>query len=266
MRWLKAIAIFLLAGAAAAPAAADVPIPPGEERFKLNIGTIVARPESTLRLDGQARGRDVDLEETIGLDRDVTTLDVELSWRFAARHRFGLRAFQLKRDAERAISETIQLEDQVIPVNTTLAAESRTTLVLADYRYSFVKNPRLEFAGSIGVLAGRYQFEFGATSPAVDIDRSATVPAPVLGARLDYFFTTRWTGSVYGHGAAYNIGDVDARVYYAGVSTEYMITRHIGLGVGFDLIGINLEVERSGFRGEIDLRTQNVSAFLQARF
>src|SRR5687768_1913251 len=55
MRCLKVIGTCLLANFAGAPwAAADVPIPPGEERFKLNIGTIVARPETTLRLDGQA--------------------------------------------------------------------------------------------------------------------------------------------------------------------------------------------------------------------
>jgi hypothetical protein len=227
---------------------------------------VVARPDSTVRVDGQVRGTDVDLEQSVGLDKDVTTLELELSWRFAAKHRIGLRTFQLKRDAEKAIDETIVIRDQVIPINTSLRTESTTTLAFADYRYSFIRNPRMELAGSVGVLAGRYEFEFDASSPVVDIDRSATVPAPVLGARLDLFFTPRWTGSVYANGAAYEFNNVDARVYYAGVSTEYMITRHLGLGLRFDLLGINLELEKSGFRGEIDLSTQNVSAFLQARF
>jgi hypothetical protein len=244
----------------------DGPIRSGEERFKFNLGGVLARSDTSLRLDGQTRGREFDLEDTLGLDKDRNTLDLEATWRFAARHRIGVRGFQLKRDAERTINETLQIEDRSFPINTTLRAESTTTFLLADYRYSFLKSERMELAGSLGVLGGRYEFRFQGSGSQTDVNKKITVPVPVIGARLDYFITPRWTASVFGQGIAFNIGDVDARAYYAGVSTEYMITRHIGVGAAYNLMGINLELEKSNFRGEIDLRTNNLTGFIQARF
>lgn len=270
MRWLRFLGVSTGCGAALSiPAhAQDGLIRPGEERFKFNLGTVLARSDTSLRLDAQStRGREFNLEDTLGLDKDRNSLDLEATWRFAPKHRIGVRGFQLKRDAERSINQTLQIEDRVVPINTTVRAESETTMLLADYRYSFLKSERMELAGTVGVVGGRYKFEFRSTGGSqIDTTREVTVPVPVIGARLDYFFTPRWTGSLYGQGMAYNIGDVDAKVYYAGVSTEYMITRHIGVGAAYNLLGVNLELDKSRFRGEIDLKQNNLTGFIQARF
>jgi hypothetical protein len=252
--------------AASAGQAAEGFIPPGEERFKFNLGGLLYRSETDVRFDGSVGGRQFELEDSLGLDRDRSTLSGQIIWRFASRHRLGLRAFQVKREAERAIDEELRIEDRVVPINTVLRAESRLQFFTADYRYSFVKSPQMELAGIIGVFGGRYRFRFEASNPQIDIERNTTAPMPVLGVSLDWYLGPRWTVSAYAQGMDLDLGSVDARVYNVGLSTEFMLTRHLGLGVAYNLDSVRVDVDKGSFDGRVDLTGGSLIGYLQARF
>lgn len=262
-----ATCLVLLAGAAASAGhAADGFIPPGEERLKINLGTLLYRSETDVRIDGATRGTEFELEDVLGLERDRSTLSGQIIWRFASRHRLGLRAFQVKRDAEHEIDEELRIEDRVVPINTTLRAESRLQFFTADYRYSFVKNPRMELAGIIGVFGGRYRLSFEASNPQIDIEKNTTAPIPVIGASIDWYLGPRWTVSAFAQGMDLDLSSVDARVYNLGLSTEYMLTRHLGLGVAYNLDSVKVEVDKGSFDGRVDLTGGSLTGYLQARF
>jgi hypothetical protein len=241
-------------------------IPPGEERFKFNLGTLLYRSETEVRIDGAQRGTSFELEDRLGLDDERTVLSADFVWRFAPRHRLGLHVFQVKREEQRAIDEELRIEDRVVPVNTVLRAESRMQFFVADYRYSFVKNPRMELAGVVGVFGGRYRFSFEASNPQINIEKDVTAPVPVLGAALDWFITPRWTASAFAQGMEFDLGEVDARVYNLGLSTEYMLTRHLGLGVAYNLDSVKVDVDKGSFHGRVDLSGGSLIGYLQARF
>jgi hypothetical protein len=241
-------------------------IKPGEETFKVDLGGILNRNNTTLRLDSSSgQSREVNLEDT-GLKQDSTSLFGEATWRFAANHRIGIQTFAIQRTATKTTTQTIQLGDNVVPAGTTLSAESKSRFLIADYEYSFIKNDRLELAGLVGVYGSRFSFNFNATTPVTNVDKSTDVPLPVLGARLDFFVNPRWTISLLGEGLKMKIGDVDGRLYYAAISTDYMLTRHFGLGIGYSLADLQVDVTKGDFNGHIGWRMNSLLGYAQAKF
>lgn len=238
----------------------------GEETFKINLGGMITQNNTSLRLDGSSgQSREVDLEDA-GLSDDSTGFLGAATWRFASKHRIGLQTFSIERSGTKTITQTIELGDNVVPAGTGLSAESEAQFLIANYQYSFIKNDRLEVAGMIGLYGARYKFNFDATNPVINVDKNTDVPLPVLGASLDYFVNPRWTVSLFVEAMKIEIGDVDGRLYYAGVSTDYMITRHFGLGIGYAFSDLQADVTKGDFEGRIDWRMNSLFAYAQARF
>jgi hypothetical protein len=124
----------------------------------------------------------------------------------------------------------------------------------------------MELAGIIGVFGGRYRFRFEASNPQIDIEKNTLAPVPVLGASLDWYLGPRWTISAFAQGMDLDFSSVDARVYNIGLSTEYMLTRHFGLGVAYTVDSVRVDVERGSFDGRVDLTGGSLIGYLQARF
>ena len=241
-------------------------IKPGEETFRVKLGGIINESNTSLRLDGSSgRSREVNLEDA-GLEKDSAGFLGEATWRFAANHRIGIQTFAIQRSGSKTTAQDIQLGDNVVPAGTTLSAESKSRFLIADYEYSFVKNDRLELAGLVGLYGARFKFNFNATSPVTNVDRSTDAPLPVLGASLDFFVNPRWSVALFGEGMKIKIGDVDGRVYYAGISTDYMLTRHFGLGIGYSLADLKVDVAKGDFSGRIGWRMNSLFGYGQARF
>jgi len=258
--------VFGLSLTGSAMAEEDV-IAPGEETFKINLGGIINNTNSKLRLDGASgRSAEIDLENVTGLDNSFSSFLTAATWRLASRHRIGLEVFAVRRSASKTVNQTLQLGDTAISAGTTVSTETKSQFFITNYQYSFIKNSKLELAGLVGFYGARFKFDFDATSPATHVDAHTTAPLPVLGLSLSYFVTPRWTASVFAEGLKMKIGDVDGQVYYAGVSTDYMFTRHFGVGIGYSLADLKVDVDKGDFHGEVNWRMASLFAYAQARF
>jgi hypothetical protein len=238
----------------------------GEETFTVNLGGVINQTNTTLRLDSSSgSSREVDLEDA-GMNEDSASFLGAATWRFAAKHRVGIQMFTLQRSGSKTTTEAIQLGDTVVPAGTELSAESKAQFFILNYQYSFIKNDSLELAGLVGLYAARFKFNFNATSPAIDVEKSTDAPLPVLGARLDYYVNPRWTVSLSGEAMKMKVGDVDGRVYYALLSTDYALTRHFGVGIGYSLADIQLDVDKGDFHGRVNWRMNSLLGYAQVRF
>jgi hypothetical protein len=262
------MSLVVLAGAGASAAhAQEALIPPGTEAFKLNLGGIVTTNNTSFRLDGTGgRGSDIDLEGLTGLDEGVSTFFASGTWRFAPNHRLSLLGFQVERDRALNIDRTITIGDTVIPINTNLKTETKTQFFIVNYEYSFIRNESMELAGLLGLYGANFKYKFTANNPIVDIDKSTTAPLPIIGLKADFFISPRWTVSLFGEGMGFKVGDVDGSMYHVGASTDYMITRNWGVGLGYQLADLKVDVTKSDFNGHLTWRMDGYYAYLQARF
>jgi hypothetical protein len=246
----------------------DAMIPGGTERWTFRLGGIVNTNNTSFRLDGSSggRGTDIDLEDTTGIKSNLSSVLASGTWRFASNHRIGVDYFQVDRSNTKAIDRTITIGDNVIPANTVLSTDNKATFFITNYQYSFLKSENVELAILGGVYAANLKFNFTANSPIVNIDRSSWAPLPVFGLSADFFLTPRWTATLFGEGLKLKVGDIDGSIYYVGASTDYMFSRNWGVGIGYRLTDIKVDLDKGNFRGHVGWRTDGYVAYLQARF
>ena len=263
---VRALAAIMLA--TAVPALADEgPIRGGTEKFKLNFGTILNQNDTSLTLHGpQGRGVEFGLEEATGLQKDRWSTLASGTWRFAPNHRVGFQSFSTRRHAQKVIDRELVIKDEVIPVGTSLETTSKTDFLIVNYQYSLMRDERVELSAMAGIYGARFRYTFDSTNPPRDIDAKTTAPLPMFGIALDTFLTPRWTVSTFFEGLYLKVGDVKGRIAYIGLSTDYMITRHFGIGLGVNAVSVGADVTDDGFTGSFDWRSQSFFAYGQVRF
>jgi hypothetical protein len=247
--------------------AQEGPIRGGTEKFKLNLGTILSQSDTSLMIQGpQGRGVEFGLEGVAGVQRDRWSTLASGTWRFAPDHRVGFQSFTMKRSGRKVIDQELIIKDEVIPIGTELQSSSKTQLFILNYQYSLLRDDRIELSAMAGIYGARFKFAFDSTNPPRDIDAKSTAPLPMFGIGLDTFITPRWTVSTFFEGLVLKVGDVKGGIGYFGLTTDYMLTRHLGIGLGFNAVTISADVTQDDFRGGFDWRTNSLFAYGQVRF
>lgn len=262
------LSVAFIAAAFAAPALAqEGPIRAGTEKFKLSLGTILSESDTTVRIDGpNRRGVEFGLEGVAGLQRDRSSLLTSGSWRFAPDHRVGFQSFNTRRHSEKTIEQDLVIKDQTVPAGTKLDTTANTDFLIFNYQYSLLRDDRIELAAMAGLYGARFKFGFNSTTPPRDISSSTTAPLPMFGVSLDTFITPRWTVSTFFEGLLLKVGDVKGSISYIGLSSDYMLTRHFGLGLGLSAVKVGVDATKNDFTGTFDWRSQTFFAYGQARF
>ena len=258
-----------LGAALAAPAFAEEgPIRGGTEKFKLNLGTILSQNDTSLRLEGPGgRGIEFGLEGSNGVKRDTWSTLVDGTWRFKPNHRVGFQSFSTRRENTRVIEQERVIDDQTIPAGTELKTSAKTSFLVANYQYSLLRDDRVELSAMAGIYGARFKFGFDSTNPPRNIESKTTAPLPMFGISLDTFITPRWTVSTFYEGFALKVEDVKGSISYIGLSTDYMLTRHFGLGAGISAVHISADVSKdSGAEHSFDWRSNNFFVYGQFRF
>jgi hypothetical protein len=266
VRRVAAASVGALAIAASSVAGAQEFIKPGTETFTFQAGGIITEDSTSVRIDGPVRGTELHLGDLLGLDSSSGSYYLAGAFRFASRNRLAVQYINYKRSGSRQIDQAIEIGGEVIPIDTNLSAEVRQQLFVVNYGYSFVKTDQVEVAVLLGLYGAKYDFKFDANKPVVAISESTTVPLPMIGAVIDWYVTPRWTVTLSGEGMKARVGDVDGTAWNAGLSTDYMLWRNVGIGIAANAIGANVDITKSGFTGALDTRTEFVRAYVQLKF
>lgn len=239
----------------------------GDETFTINLGGIVNQFDSSVRLDGvSTRGTQIDLEGN-GLDENLSSFEASGTWRISERNRVDAMYFGAKRSASRTSTRDITVDGETIPAGSTVSAEAKADFLLFDYRYSFYKSDAWEFAGVLGLYGGN--FDFSVSGPGITggtVSESTTVPLPLIGLSADWYLQPRWKISSTLAGMAAEIGDVDGSMTVFTLSTDFMFTRNLGMGMSYLYTNLDVDVTKSGFNGNINFGNNAVLLYATAKF
>ena len=248
------------------PVQADDFIKGGDEAFTFNLGGIVNQFDSSVRLDGTvSTGTEINLEGN-GLDENLTSFMASGTWRFTERNRISAMYFGADRSGSRTSDRTITVGDQVIQPGT-VSAETQIDFLLLDYRYSFYKSDAWEFAGALGFYGLNFDVSVSGTGLiGGTVSESTTVPLPLIGLSADWYIQPRWKVSSTLLGMQADIGDVDGSITVFTLSTDYMFTRNLGMGVSYLHTNTDVDVTKSDFNGNINLGNNAVLLYATAKF
>ena len=261
-----ALALSLACGSALAQGS------PYDETFQVNLGGIVNRWDTSVRLDGTTRrGTNINLEDA-GLDKSLSSFEAGFSWRFFRRHRLDMDYFTAKRTGSRDFATEIDIGDQVFPIGATVSAEQKTQLFDVNYRYSFFQAPQAEYAFLFGFYGGNFKYTIDAVGNSATNTLTAhrsvstTLPLPLLGLSGDWYLDPRWRLGGQIAGIKAKIGDVDGHVYRGSLWTEYMFMKNVGLGGRYSYTNINADVDKDSFNGSLGSKTSAFSLYAKLAF
>ena len=243
-------AITLLASclvlAATTPASAEEAEPNrgSKDRFSISVGTFLVRFDTTVRVDSETlgRGTEIDLEEDTNLDREQTDVRLDGYYRIGKRHRLDYGAIFFSREASRTIDRTIQFGDTVFDVNGFLSTRFKNDVLKLAYRYSFVRNPRVEAGLTLGVSA--FVVDLGMTGETAgggavsEETEDFVAPIPVLGLHADVALGKSWFFRTAGEFFDVSIDDREGSLSDVRAAFDWYPFKHVGFGVGFNRLRI----------------------------
>lgn len=194
----------------------------------------------------------IDLENTFGLDSETAVFRVDALLRFGARkrHRLDFSYVGYYRSEEKTLTEGIEVGGRPIAPGTVLDSKLDFALFRFSYTYALLQNKRV----GVGIGLGAYvaPVTYGADVRAANRSSglesySTTLPLPAIALRGDFqlvpkLFLVSELDFMYLDVAGLRAGLLDLRL-----ALEYQPWKHLGLGVGFNLMGFNLQsTDRSG--------------------
>jgi hypothetical protein len=228
------------------------------EKFGANIGVFISAVDSTLRF-GSGIGVDLDVEDFLGLDTSNTVFRADALWRFTAnrRHRVDFSWFSLNRSGDTNALDDIKVEvdgeEIVIPAGTELESFLDFDIYQLTYCYSFFQDDRIDLAAGLGLYVMPINFGFKATG-IIDEEgeESFTAPLPVVSLSMDIALTPQWFIRTGGQVFYLEYEKFTGSIMKFDAALEYNPWEHVGIGVGFDTLGVRVEAEGEDWPG-IDL-------------
>src|SRR3990172_2721023 len=216
----------------------------------VSLGGFATHFNTTARVDSDrvaGSGTDIDLEDDTGLTRDRNDLRLDGYWRFARKHRLEFGVISISRDANRVINRTLEFGDTVFDVGGSITTEFNTDIYKLAYKYSFVRNPRIDAGISFGLSTYRIEtslsgngtvyFPDGSASTALTQEtKRVLAPIPALGGHADVKLGGNWyfNGSV--EYLKVNVSGVEGTFTDARADFDWYPFEHFGFGGGYNWV------------------------------
>ncbi len=264
---LVAAALLLLGGCAGIP---DLPVPDNptlNDRFFLGAGGFYARLSTEARLDSGALGVGamVDFEDTLGLESDLVVPIGTARFRLTDRWRIELEYFQIDRESSGTAGVEIQWGDQVFPVDTGLLALYDVSVLRLSLGYAFFRRRDKELGVALGVHGTRIEAALEDSAGNGD-EGKLLAPLPVLSLYGGIALTDRWSVGMHVDAFSLEYEQYSGRVLSNAIDLIYRPLRHVGLGLGYRDLFVDLEADNSDFRGKVESDTRGPVAFLSLNF
>jgi hypothetical protein len=218
--------------------------------FSVSLGGFFMNFNTSAKLDPDAggEGTDIDLENDFDLDPRITRGRLDGYWRFARKHRVDFGGYLFDRSNSRVLDKEIVFGDTTYDVGAELDTKFRTSLFKLSYRYSFIRNDRIDFSGSAGLstITTRLEIEgFGSvngqTASFDESSKRVIAPVPVFGLLVDLKIVRSLFFRLGGEYFHIQASGVDGRFSDARASLDWYPFKHFGFGAGYNRVGLRAE-------------------------
>lgn len=214
------------------------------KKFSVNAGVFYPAFNSGFRLDSKTlgRGTEIDVEDDLNLDSELSTFRVEAKWRFFPEHQLEFTYYNISRSSFHSPTRTLQFGDQSFTLGFTVATETNIEIYKIAYTWSFLQTRDYELGISIG--ANVMDTEFKLSAPIVGEEAEAvTAPLPVLGLRGAYAFNPDLVLSAGTDFFYIEYEDFRGRLLDLNVSLEYYFLDHSSLSIGYSFFDVEVTYE-----------------------
>jgi hypothetical protein len=239
------------------------------KRLTLKGGWFFPLQDTNVRINGTGPlglGTEIDLEDDLNLEDDVSSYRIDAKWRFFDRHALNFSFYDLSRDASTNLARDITIGDTTFPAGTPLFTSSwEHKVYAASYTWSFLQTNKYEVGLNIGAHITRLKLQVtgqvaGVLSSEIE---AVTAPLPVLGFTGAYAFTQKLVLRSNLGGFYLAIDDFEGYLVNFDLDLEYNAWKYMGFGIGYNIFTMELDIEADNFNGSADYTYQGFKVFVK---
>lgn len=262
--------LFSIVPVTAVSAAADEVIPTHpalNAKFAFTLGAYNSRSTTAASLGPSSGGTAVliSFEDTLGLDERTLTPFANFLWRFSDRWRLEVDYYEISRDANRALATDVTWGDTTFPAGTGVDSSLDFADVRTSVAYSYFQRKDKDFGVGLGLHVSSIKASINSISTGSD-NGDVTAPLPVVNFYGMVALTNEWAVNMRGDWLSLTYGDFSGDVRDIKIDVLYQPFQHIGFGLGVRSLTIDLEIDRSDWRGNARLNFQGPTIFMTATF
>ena len=149
--------------------------------------------DSTIKIVEDGIGTDVNLVKDLGFEERKNFFEGRLQVKFARKHKFNLEYIPLKWDADKVITQTIQINGQTYVAGTRVQSSLDLKFFKGGYEYDFLAGGVGFLGVTLDVLVANANTQVRAPElvPIIDVKEDRTVPIPMIGL-IGRVYPIRW--------------------------------------------------------------------------
>ena len=185
-------------------------------------------------------------------DDEATVPRIDMYYRFNERHRIDFSTFSSERKGEKVLSLEVEIGDETFAKGEVLKSGIEYELYRLGYSYSFYHSETVELAVSVGLNVTNYDLSFSNNDGTVKEGGDATAPLPMFGVQMGYAITPNWSIHYLMETFFIEIENTYKGTFFNNeVSVQYRFFDNFLVGLGITRVGVDLDVNESGWKGEI---------------
>ena len=240
--------------------------------FTFRAGWYNISSNTVIRVDSNNgdRGTTINLENDLNVDDEESTFYGTFSWRMSGRHFLEVEHFRLARSGLQTLSTEIKFGEEVFETGAVVDTYFDTKVTRVSYAYLLHDSSKF----GVALIAGLHLTDLATgitelnTEFAVENIEFAdvTAPLPVVGITGAWRINEKWF--LFGRDQVFrmDIADYKGNLDHFSAKLEYSAFEHFGIGLGYDLFDLKLDMNKQFWNGTVDFEFRGPIVYLTGRF
>ena len=256
------LGLLLLVGAAVLTPHGSAYGQEGFKRFELRAGVFFAKKNSDIRVSTDLlAGTTFNSKRDLGIGSSDTTFRVEGVFRFSRHHRLDASWFELSRGATHTLDREFTVRDKIFRINANVKARLNVNIFKFSYSYMFTPSDKFALGPTVGIFFQKEKIRIEETENSLFTSNSLSLPLPVFGIRGKYDFTDRLRLIAFSEFFFISTDKYGGHLYDGKVALEYDLFRYVGIGLAYNRIKLDVDVNKRFVDWSIDMRTSGLLAY-----
>jgi len=233
------------------------------DKFTVGVGAFIFDKSVSLRVDGTDPGENIDFDERWGIDSDEKSASVVMRWRFGEKWSLSGQYFKSDDSATATLQEDVNWEDNVFKAGTNVGVGVELSVARLFIGRAFSTGPKHEFGAGVGLhwleLGAYIEGEVFVDDQSTGFNResvSADVPMPNIGGWYVYAPSPKWSLMARLDWLHVDIGDYSGGIWNSALSVNYQAFKHVGFGLAYQVFKLDVDVDKTEWRGAVELQYQ----------